>query len=97
MLVVADDPATYPVFARMLESHRTVVSFATPDEALERVALGEAIDLVVIDRGLRWKPDLGFREELETLAPHIHARIVELSPRSPPRPRAPDPGTRTEL
>jgi PAS domain S-box-containing protein len=97
VLVVADDPATYPVFARMLESHRTVVSFATPDEALERVALGEAIDLVVIDRGLRWKPDLGFREELETLAPHMHARILELSPRSPPRPRAPDPGTRTEL
>ncbi|MGD0524849.1 MAG: ATP-binding protein [Polyangiaceae bacterium] len=97
VLVVADDPATYPTFARMLDNHRTVVSFATPDEALERVALGEAIDLVVIDRALRWKAELGFREELEALAPHMRPRVLELSTRSATRPRALDASTRTEL
>jgi PAS domain S-box-containing protein len=97
VLVVTDDPAAYPTFARMLESHRTIVSFATPEEALERVALGEAIDLVVIDRALRWKAELGFREELETLAPHVRPHVLELSTRTATRPRTVAASPRTEL
>jgi PAS domain S-box-containing protein len=79
ILVVDDDPATYPAFARLLSSERAVLSFATKAEALERLALGEAIDLVVFDPATPWKSGLSFRGELEKIPPFA-SPVLELSP-----------------
>ena len=82
ILVVAKDPMRYPFLAGLVESARTAVAFARPEEALDLLAQGESVDLVVCDRALGWSAESTFIEEVERAAPHMSSRVLEISVRA---------------
>jgi hypothetical protein len=78
ILIIDRDPLVFRSLSRLFESERTIVSFATPEEGLERVILDEPFDLIVLAQSDDGPWGSSLREELERVAPHASSRILEI-------------------
>jgi hypothetical protein len=76
VMVIADEAAKGERLRALVRDDRTVVVVAESREAVERLAMGEACDLVVVD------PDddgaAGLRERLAEVAPDVVMKMFEL-------------------
>jgi hypothetical protein len=75
-MVISDDAATAERLRALFEDDRTVLTVAPIDEAIERLAMGEACDLVVVDAGEAARAHL--RERLGEVAPDALMRTFEI-------------------
>ena len=75
-MVITDEAAIGERLRALFEDDRTVLTVARVDEAIERLAMGEACDLVVADAGESARTQL--RERLGEVAPDALMRTFEL-------------------
>jgi hypothetical protein len=82
VLVVSDEEAMGKRLRALLDDDRTVVAIARVEDAIERLAMGEACDLVGIEANEAAR--VQWRERLTDVAPDALMRTFELRlPRSP--------------
>jgi anti-sigma regulatory factor (Ser/Thr protein kinase) len=79
MLVVDREPRVCAALARLLENDRTTFAYATPDDALERIMLGRAPDLIVLAIRDDEPQGFSFRDSLERAMPDFASRVVEIA------------------
>jgi DNA-binding response OmpR family regulator len=77
ILVVGEDAHATDALARTLEGPNAALSYATPHDALDRLALGEPYDLVVVQRDLASASGASLRDEIERAAPQL--LVVEMA------------------
>jgi two-component system NtrC family sensor kinase len=77
-MVISDDAATAERLRALFEDDRTVLAIARIDEAIERLGMGEACDLVIVDAEEATRTQL--REHLAEVAPDALMRTFELGP-----------------
>ncbi|MDB5213035.1 MAG: Sensory box histidine kinase/response regulator [Myxococcaceae bacterium] len=76
-LVISDDAATGERLRALFEDDRTVLSVARIAEGVERLAMGEACDLVIVDADESSRAQL--RERLGEVAPDALMRTFEIT------------------
>jgi len=77
-MVISDDVATGERLRALFEDDRTISTVLRVDEAVERLAMGEPCDLVVVDAEEARRT--GLRERLGEIAPDALMRTFELGP-----------------
>ena len=82
VVVVESNPSARPAYARLLADGRARVTFASPEEALRRLALGESVDVVIVDRDLRRDTARAFHRELGRVASDVRNRTLDVSLRA---------------
>jgi hypothetical protein len=89
VVVISDDGPTGERLRALFEDDRTVSTVLRIDEGVERLAMGEACDLVVVDADEATRTQL--RERLGDVAPDVLMRTFELGPTAtvPTRERLP--------
>jgi CheY-like chemotaxis protein len=86
VLVVADDATSGDRLRDMFADDRTIVVVASSDEAVERLGMGEACDLVVVDADDEGAIEL--RDRLAEVAPDVVMRTFEVCTHASQAPRA---------